>query len=141
MLRSLYGAAVLTIGLYLGIRFVELIARGRIALLWSAGMYSVMFWLENLLLVGAVVLWYRNRQRLDLPTMVRGALLMVLSGALYRFDTYLVAFQPGSNWSYFPTVPEMLVTLGIIAAEVLLYVVIVKRFPILSGAPAAAGAH
>ena len=47
---------------------------------------------------------------------------MAFSGALYRFDTYLVAFMPGENWSYFPNVIEILVTLvviGIAAAALL----------------------
>jgi Ni/Fe-hydrogenase subunit HybB-like protein len=44
-----------------------------------------------------------------------------------------VAFMPGANWRYFPSVPEMAVTIGLLAFEVLAYVVIVKTFPILSG--------
>jgi len=72
--------------------------------------------------------------------MFRAAFIMVAAGALYRFNTYLVAFNPGDNWSYFPAVPEILVTLGLIAAEIMAYIYIVKRFPILGGGPAAAPA-
>jgi Ni/Fe-hydrogenase subunit HybB-like protein len=37
-------------------------------------------------------------------------------------------------------VPEILITLGVVAAEILLYIYIVKRFPILAGkAPGARG--
>ncbi|MGZ3272021.1 MAG: hypothetical protein ACXU71_13735, partial [Croceibacterium sp.] len=50
-----------------------------------------------------------------------------------RFDTFLVAFMPGANWSYFPSVHEMAITIGLVSFEVLAYVVIVKTFPILSG--------
>jgi len=57
---------------------------------------------------------------------------MIFAGALYRFDTYLVAFVPGAHWAYFPSVPEMLISLGLVAFEVLSYIVIVKTFPILS---------
>jgi Ni/Fe-hydrogenase subunit HybB-like protein len=67
---------------------------------------------------------------------VRAAILLLLGGVLFRVDTYLVAFQPGPQWSYFPSVPELLITFGMIAAEVALYVAAVKTFPILS-APAA----
>ena len=70
---------------------------------------------------------------------VRAAILLFLAGALFRFNTYLVAFRPGPHWSYFPTVPELLITFGIFAFEVALYLAAVKTFPILSGAaPAAA---
>ncbi len=58
---------------------------------------------------------------------------MIFAGALFRFDTFLVAFMPGAHWAYFPSVPEMAVTIGLVAFEVLAYVVIVKTFPILSG--------
>jgi Ni/Fe-hydrogenase subunit HybB-like protein len=52
---------------------------------------------------------------------------------LHRVNTYLVAFNPGSNYSYFPAVPELLITFGVIAAEVAIYVAVVKTFPILQG--------
>ncbi len=58
---------------------------------------------------------------------------MMFAGALYRFDTYLVAFTPGAHWSYFPSVPEMLISTGLVAAEIMAYIVIVKTFPILAG--------
>ena len=61
------------------------------------------------------------------------AMAMIFAGALLRFDTFLVAFMPGSHWSYFPSVSEMAVTVGLVSFEVLAYVVIVKTFPILSG--------
>ena len=63
--------------------------------------------------------------KLSLPEEIR-------SGAL--------AFQPGENWTYFPTVPEILMTVGIVAIEIMAYIVIVKKFPILSGRPVAASA-
>jgi Ni/Fe-hydrogenase subunit HybB-like protein len=70
---------------------------------------------------------------------VRAAILLFLAGALFRVNTYMVAFSPGPHWSYFPALPELLITFGIIAFEVVLYIVAVKTFPILSGAaPAAA---
>jgi Ni/Fe-hydrogenase subunit HybB-like protein len=56
----------------------------------------------------------------------------MFAGALYRFDTYLVAFTPGPNWAYFPSVPEIAITVGMVAFEVLAYIVIVKTFPILA---------
>ena len=59
-------------------------------------------------------------------------MLMILAGTLYRLDTYLVAFRPGERFAYFPSVPEILVTVGIVALEVILYVVVVTYFPVLS---------
>jgi Ni/Fe-hydrogenase subunit HybB-like protein len=60
---------------------------------------------------------------------------LLVGGAVYRFNVYLVAFRPGEHWSYFPAVPELLITFGIVALEILLYVAAVKTFPILAGEP------
>jgi Ni/Fe-hydrogenase subunit HybB-like protein len=60
----------------------------------------------------------------------------MLAGAVYRFDAYLTAYNPGPNWSYFPNLPELLITFGVIALEIALYIYIVKKFPILAGVPA-----
>jgi len=49
-------------------------------------------------------------------------------------------FNPGSNWGYFPSVPEIAITVGLVAFEVLAYIAIVKTFPVLAGQPAAAKA-
>jgi Ni/Fe-hydrogenase subunit HybB-like protein len=70
-------------------------------------------------------------------TQFRAALLLLAGGALYRFDTYLVAFQPGSQWSYFPSLGEIVVTVGLVAFEILVYLVLVKLFPILGAQGAA----
>jgi len=141
MLTSLYGAATITIGLYLGIRFIDLIARGRMGLMFGFNIYALMFWLEILLLVVPALIYLDKKKRSDPAYQFRGAMYLILSGALYRFDTYLVGFMPGENFSYFPTIPEMFITFGVVATEILLYVVLVKRFPILAGRPATAEAH
>ena len=65
--------------------------------------------------------------------MFRGSLFILLGGAMYRFDAYLVAFDPGPGWSYFPSVPETVITLGLVALEIMVFIWLVKRFPILSG--------
>lgn len=61
------------------------------------------------------------------------AQLSVAAGALYRFDTYLSAFDPGPGFRYFPSVGEVLFSAGLAGAGLALYVVLVKLLPILSG--------
>ena len=77
-------------------------------------------------------------KRNDLGHLFRAAIFLMLAGALYRFDAYIVAFAPPGNWTYFPSVTEMLISLGLIAAEIMAFVIIVKYFPILGGTPARA---
>lgn len=61
------------------------------------------------------------------------AQLAVAAGALYRFDTYLVAFNPGPGWRYFPSVGEVLFSTGLAATGLAVFIVLVKALPILSG--------
>lgn len=92
----------------------------------------------GLTLAGALFLFSDSR-RAQPFWQVRAAILLLLGGAMHRVNTYLVAFNPGDNFSYFPSVPELLITFGIIAAEVAIYLAVVKTFPILGGeAPASA---
>ena len=59
------------------------------------------------------------------------AVSLILAGFLLRINSFLIGYETGDGWSYFPSVPEMLVTFGIIALEVLLYVLFVRTFPVL----------
>lgn len=141
MLASLAKAIVPLLLLYLGIRWVDLLVRGRGNLIVAFDGMSLLFWVECLVFLVPAVMLLSPKIRSHPGHLFRLAMLMILAGALYRFDTYLVAYDPGYGWSYFPAVPEILATLGVIAFEIMAYVVIVKQYPILSGRPATAPAH
>jgi len=117
-------------------RLVEVAVAGELAHVASGR--GAFFVLEVLLnVVGAAILL--SAEKRSSPTwQVRASILLLLAGALFRVNTYLVAFTPGPNWSYFPSVSEMLITFGIIALEVAVYVAAVKIFPILAGTHAPA---
>ena len=137
MLRRLSRAMVpLTIA-YLVLRFGDLAWRGQLGRIFTSRL-APFFWLEILLFVTAIVLILRAPLKVDLGSLLRMGLCLMLAGGLYRFDTFLVAFNPGEGWSYFPAVPELLITLGFVSAEILIYLAAVKRFPILGGAHATA---
>jgi Ni/Fe-hydrogenase subunit HybB-like protein len=141
MLVSLSKAMVFVLGLFLLLRFADIIVSGKTMLMFTSGMLSVMFWIEIALFAVPMVMLMKAKELLTFTTIFRASVLIMLAGGLYRFDTYLTAFNPGENWSYFPTTLELLITLGVIAFEVFLYVFIVKRYPILSGTRAAQAAH
>jgi Ni/Fe-hydrogenase subunit HybB-like protein len=62
-------------------------------------------------------------------------LAVLLGGALYRFDAFMIAFDPGPGWHYFPAVGEMMITLGIIAFEIMAYLFFVKMTPVMMAGP------
>ena len=133
MLAGLSKVMVWVMASFAVLRAVDLVARGKLGLIAAFDLYSVMFLIEMALVLLAVFMLLRLGSSPDLGLMVRTALLIILVGTMYRFDTYLLAFQPSGNWSYFPAIPEVLITLGVIAFELILYIFIVKKFPILAG--------
>jgi Ni/Fe-hydrogenase subunit HybB-like protein len=133
MLGSLSGAMVIVLGLFVVIRFVDLVARGVLPLAFQATGYAAWFWLEMLLVLVPLGMLMVKAKRRRPGYLFTAALLLVFGGAVYRFITYLVAFNPGDNWSYFPSAPEVLITVGLVALEIAVYIYLVKRFPILSG--------
>jgi Ni/Fe-hydrogenase subunit HybB-like protein len=131
ILAPLSGIMVGTLFLYLGVRFADLALRGRLSLVARLDFYSWMFLLEMALFLGAAILLLSRKRRYNPGVELISAILIMLGGSLYRFDTFLVGFQPGPGWSYFPTIPEMAVTIGFVAFEVMAYLFIIKTFPIL----------
>lgn len=120
------------------LRVADLAMRGVLGSLFNGDVRSNMVILELVLFLAPAVMLMSASSRNNLGHLVRSAMVMMFAGALYRFDVFLVAFNPGAHWSYFPSVPELLVTVGLVAAEVLAYVFIVRNFPILSGGHTAA---
>jgi Ni/Fe-hydrogenase subunit HybB-like protein len=126
-LSKVVGVIVLA---YVALRIGDVVVRGAFAGA-SAGFVALFVFELSLMLVPGVVMLTGLRNN---PGVLFGsAFALVLGGALYRFDTYLVAYNAGANWSYFPSLTELLITFGLVAAEVAVYVFIVKRFPILAG--------
>ncbi len=133
MLASLSGAIVWVLLGFAIVRLADLAVQGRLGLAFALDSYSILFLLEMALFIVPAFMLLSQQRRSDGGYLFRAAMLIALSGALYRFSTYLIAYDPGPGWSYFPAVPEILITLGLLALELMAYLVIVKKFPILRG--------
>ncbi len=118
---------------FVAIRFSGLFAADRLGLTIHSGLQSFFFWIETALLLAAAFLFMQQGVRASAAGQLQAALLALGGGALYRIDAFLVAFNPGDNWVYFPSLSEIAVTVGLIATETVAYVFIVKKFPILAG--------
>jgi Ni/Fe-hydrogenase subunit HybB-like protein/Fe-S-cluster-containing dehydrogenase component len=139
MLRGLALPIAIVIFTYVTLRVVDVAYHGKLGFVTRLDGHSFLFLGElALFLVPALGLLLRRRAARS-PWLVVMALMVVLAGALYRFSTYLFAFDPGSQWSYFPAIPEFAVTFGIVASEILGYMILVKRFPLLRGVAGPSG--
>jgi Ni/Fe-hydrogenase subunit HybB-like protein len=118
---------------FVALRLADLAWTGKVALLAAGDFYCVLFWIEiALFLVPALVLLV-ERWRLNRGVLFAAGCLLILAGALYRFDTYLVAYLPGNGWRYFPSLGELLFSACLAATGIAVYVLMVKLFPVLTG--------
>ena len=106
-------------------------------LLFAGDSDALLFGIETLLFLGATLLLASPQGRRNQRLMFLAAVAMLSAGTLYRINGYLIAYNPGTGWTYFPAVGELMVTIGIFAAEIMLYLIFIKKLPVLSGVPAA----
>jgi Ni/Fe-hydrogenase subunit HybB-like protein len=123
---------------FLVIRVADVFWRQQAALLLQPTVYAALFWAEALLVGIPALLLLSRAARANATTLFRLCIVIAIGGGLYRLDTSLVAFMPGENFGYFPSVLEMVVSAGFMALAILGYLFIVKRFSILPAAQPAA---
>ncbi|MEF8755026.1 MAG: Ni/Fe-hydrogenase cytochrome b subunit [Accumulibacter sp.] len=117
--------------LFLVVRFTDVAVRGALPEAFRASHIALTFWAENLCLVATFLLIGTVEARRNPARLFLAGITVMLSGILLRLNGFLIAFDTGPGWSYFPSVPELLVTIGIFAAEVFGYIYITRRFPVL----------
>ncbi len=116
---------------YLVVRFGELLLRGKLGLAFAGDFSSLMFWIETVLFAYPLFVLLSPARRASGRNLLYAAVAMLFAGSLYRLDAFLITFDPGPGYSYFPSFPELMVTLGMVAIEIMLFLFVVKRFPVL----------
>lgn len=117
--------------LWLLIALWDLTARGQWPAAFCFDRYSCSFLAQLALIIAGSVLLLNPRNRRSPRGLYVSAALVLLGGALYRVNVYMIGFDPGQGWKYFPSIAEILVTVGIVAFEILGYQVLVKLCPVL----------
>ncbi len=120
-----------TLAAYLVVRVGDLAWRGALGHMFVPSFEAAGFWVE--MLAFAAPLWLlasaESRQRRD--RLFVSAVLLMLGGFMLRINGFLIGYETGPGWHYFPAVPELLVTIGLIAFEILAYIVFVRMLPVL----------
>ncbi|HET8723612.1 MAG TPA: Ni/Fe-hydrogenase cytochrome b subunit [Anaeromyxobacteraceae bacterium] len=115
---------------YVALRLGDLAWTGRLRHAFAFSPQVACFWVEILLFGGSGLMFLSKRVRADRGRLFTAAILALLAGAMYRVDTYLVAYDGGPGARYFPSIGEILVTLGLAALGVAAYLFIAKKLPI-----------
>ncbi len=130
----LSGLGKIVIGLisvFLAVRFVCLAYMGKLGLIFAGDFASMMFILETVLFAAPLFILLSPEKRERGSNLLFAGMSMLLAGTLYRFDAFLITLNPGPGYSYFPSVPEIMITLSIIAFELMAYLVLVKTLPVM----------
>ncbi len=123
---------------YLVVRFGDLILRGAIVTAFKFSLEAFWFWMETICFVIPVWTLSSAAKRNNAGALFSSAVLLMLGGFVLRINAFLVGYETGEGWSYFPALPELIVTVGIIAFEILAYIIFVKKLPVL---PAQSATH
>ncbi len=139
VLRKLARLMLVVAVAFLALRLADLLLRGQLGQVFG-GPQAAWFWAETLLMAGGAVLLAPPENRRRPRALFLAACLLLAAGILYRLNVYLIGLTPAVGpWSYFPSVPEILVTVGIFALEVALYLLFVKKLPVLHAVDAKHG--
>ncbi|MBU0752216.1 MAG: Ni/Fe-hydrogenase cytochrome b subunit [Gammaproteobacteria bacterium] len=123
---------------YLAVRLGDVIFRGVIGRSFALSLEGLMFWLEMACFIAPFFLIGREVQRRNPARLFVAGILLMLGGSLLRLNGFLIGYDTGAGFSYFPSLSEILVTAGMFATEVFVYVIVTRRFPVL---PREAPAH
>lgn len=116
---------------YLAVRVVDLLVRGALGYMFEASIEAFWFWVEMALFITPMVLLAKPAQRMQPARLFVAAFCLMAAGFMLRINSFLVGYETGPGWHYFPSVPEIMVSVGMIALEILGYIVLVRYLPIL----------
>ncbi|MBS4095907.1 MAG: Ni/Fe-hydrogenase cytochrome b subunit [Sulfuricella sp.] len=116
---------------YLAVRFLDIIVRGAAGYMFHLNFETLMFWIEMACFIAPAVILAKPANRRHPGKLFATAALLMLGTFLLRINAFLVGYDTGDGWHYFPSLPEMMVTIGVIAMEILGYIVLVRYLPIL----------
>lgn len=133
LLKGLGKVIKALLAVFLIVRFGDLLMRDALGSAFSGSLKGNMFLLETLLFIVPLVILSSTRWRSRGSYLFVAGFSMLFAGALYRFNAFLIGWTPNASDSvvYFPSSQELLVSIGIIAMEILGYILFVKLLPVL----------
>ncbi len=121
------------LGFYLSLRLGELLVTEELDLLFTSGIYSLLFWAE--LIIGVVipiVLFSIKKMRLNRTATLVSALLVAAGIVMNRFNTSWFGVLPIDDTYYMPSWMEIAILVGVFSGVLLVYTLIAHYFPVFS---------
>lgn len=142
LLEKLSRAIPIVLGIYLLVKFVEIFIAGDAHYLFTSGLMSILFWTE--IFIGSIIpmiLFSIKRIRQSANGILVSAIILLVGMIFNRFNvswfavkhpdpiTYLPTFM-GNHVIYWPSLPEVSVSIGIFAAGILAFGLAAKYLPL-----------
>jgi len=130
IVQGLGRGVLITLCLYLACKLGDLAYRGALPLLFTSGKASVLFNIE--LLIGVIIpiaLYSMKSVRESVNGLLLAASCVIVGTIMNRFNVNFFA-QAGPNTHYFPSIMEILVTVGLVSLMILLYRLAVTYLPV-----------
>jgi Ni/Fe-hydrogenase subunit HybB-like protein len=125
---------------YLVIRLGDVALQGKLRYL-GANWPTFFFAIELALFAVPAVMFFLPSVAANRGKLFGAALLSLWAGAVYRVDTYMTMYRPAgwradgepvpAGWSYFPSLGETAVTVGMAAIGIAVFVLVAKLFPVV----------
>jgi Ni/Fe-hydrogenase subunit HybB-like protein len=134
VLSSIARYTPVLLGVYLAMKIGDLTLRNAWPYVFEGSLQSFMYIIElGIGVVAPIILLSMSRVRRSISGLFTAAAMVVGGVALNRINVFLIAYKPlYPEKTYFPSVYEFAVTLGLIATLVLAYRFIVMTFPVIS---------
>jgi len=116
---------------YFVVRIADLVHRDALSVLGQSSGQTIMFFVENALFAFPLLVLFHPRWRGNARLLFLVAICLLLGGSVLRFNGLIIGYTPSAGYIYFPSVIELLVSVGLLAVEVVGFTYIVKRYPIL----------
>lgn len=135
LLAGLAAYIPFTLGVYLSVKVIDLVARRAVGHLFEGSIESYLFMAEvGLGVIAPIAIFLTDRLRNRVGWQFVGATLAVGGVMFNRLNVFLFGYTPlNRNLDYFPAWTELAITVGFVAIIVLIYRFVVLNFPVIHG--------
>ena len=125
------------LGIYLAFKIGDMAIRQTFVYLSTFSTASVMWVIE--VLIGVIIpmrMFFWDKVLKSKPLIFTASILVVFGVFINRFNVFITSYSPPyANYTYWPSIGEISITVGFISLEILLYRMFVMIFPVISQPP------
>jgi len=132
MLGTMMKMAFYVTILYSVIRWIEIFRNGAAGLAMELSFESLFFWAEWILVAVGLYLVSGQKKLSSPKNLFLGSCALLTGGLLYRLNTYIIGYESVPGLTYFPSLPELMISIGMFALQIIIFITIIKIFPVIT---------